>query len=150
MEYIFENAELKMAIDCEAEELKMIAIGLKDKRCQEYDGGELWEDVGVEKLYIYGVYRVKAPEVTPNEVDWSQFPPEYKYIYTVETGETVASNLLPRQMFSMTMAMPATVAGLTRSDLAPAKTLRMLDGEKGFKRGTVASKDSLLVRPVGE
>lgn len=147
MKFIFENKELKLFRNCSDTEIRQIIDGFKDGRTMHLSMEGKFEKRVMEGCTFYGCYRVLAPVPTPNEVDWSQMPGEYRYVFTVSKGESFASNLLPGQVFGM--STPPDIASLERSTLRPAMSLRMTDGENGFKRGTVESKDSLLVRPVG-
>ena len=140
VKYVFENEHGKTFAECSTQERDEI-IKAKIVGCCEYVGetGE-WHLSDSDYLRLNGIYRAQKPASTPNEVDWSQAPKRFKYCFTGHHDKVgIFTTDLPLQRTANMRDYLASIG----------EYLTVLDGEQGFKRGTVESIDSLLVRPLG-
>lgn len=142
--YIFENKEEKQLKDCDAEDIKAVVNAVYEGgRCYYRHKSQRWEEKVNNSVGAGGIYRVIDPGPTPNEVDWSQIPKQLKYCFVEAFSDT--------GIFTTTIPIEGICKGDWCLTLAPmASCRRHKSGEQGFKRGTVKSIDSLLVRPIGE
>lgn len=112
---------------------------MSDKNYEYLNGEGHWTTSGRNTALVLFevVYRIPVPKPTPNEIDWAQFPEWAKSCATDNDGKTyIYSNV-------------ALWRGKSWDTTEDIKDVNISDFP-GFKRGTVASIDSLLVRPIGE
>lgn len=143
-EYQFENKEGLTFIQCKDENRNEIINAKISNRCQVREkNSPFWMDCTPESandINLEGIYRTVKPAPTPNQIDWSLVPKEYKYLITAHHGGGVLTTRIPVEEPKGAYLMPG----------AEGELLGISEDTYGFKRGTVRSIDSLLVRPLGE
>lgn len=135
--FLFENKEHVVFNDLSAEEMKLVVDAKMVNCCELLSLAHVWVDGNTSKVMIDRVYRVIDPVPTPNEIDWSVFPPEYKYCVTAIEG---TCNYISVEMPYLDRDIGCWCGLFNYIDITnfPA-----------FKRGTVAPGNSLLIRPEG-
>jgi len=142
--YIFENNNKAQFKNCSAEEMQLIAGAIKNGRCELWVSlNNKWMGKGSQTIHLDSSYRVLAPAPTPNVVDWSQVPKEFKYCFSYDSSGGVFSERIPIELETSRGEFFLNIPNI-------GIRMRVNNQTKGFKRGTVESIDSLLVRPIGE
>ena len=139
--YIFENENKTPLEKCTGEEMKTIVHGVGLGHAEFFNG--IWYEKNKSgPLGPLGVYRVRA---VPNQIDWPEVPPRFKYCFVNAYGQGLISVKLPLERERPDEQSVVFVHSGIGGD-----TILINEGDYGFKRGTVESIDSLLIRPIGE
>ena len=147
--YLFENKEKKKFIDCSDEEKLLIVNNIEYLQVRtgtRLNSDSIWEAKQADStIRIHAVYRVLSPKPVPNKIDWSLVPPKYKYLFSSSSGgDGLLTTRLPVERKRGDDGLRLVLSGERRC------FSQVIEGDYGFKRGTVESIDSLLVRPIGE
>lgn len=150
--FIFENKEKKTFAECSPEERNQIIEAKIEGRCEHLgymSGG--WRDdpcngsLHFNALYFDTAYRVPEPTPMSNEINWDHFPSCFKCCATDANGKSYIYSESDREN------MRYRRGGFWDFIDAPSdlEQLEVTDFP-GFKRGTVAPEDSLLIKPEGK
>lgn len=138
--YIFENTEGLTFIQCGHEEKIKIIIAKIARQCQVLVPiTRTWHEDRAREVSFDAVYRILVP--VPCEIDWPQVPPQFKYLFVNHDGKGAISEKIPVER--------RDTPALAHSRYGDSVSIYISEGDYGFKRGSVCSIDSLVVRPIG-
>lgn len=140
--YIFENKEETEFANCSEEKKLEIVKAIAEGRCEKLNRKDSsWAKKPSWSIFFREVYRTLAPVPIPYVIDWPQVPPQFRYFFANRDGMGSISEKLPVEHVQSEMPALAYAGSGDLRNVNP--------GQYGFKRGTVASINSLIVRPIG-